>query len=191
MQVRSLERRSVSISDTNQKPTRFQSQWQQEQNRKQQEASEVQRKNQLANDIVIIDDYLKENKIKAEKSETGLRYTILKDGKGDKAKSGETVKVDYVGKVLNGAYFDTSIEAEAKKQNIYNRGRAPYTPYQFVLGTGAVIKGWDEGILLLNKGAKARLYIPSGMAYGPRDRDNTIKANSILVFDVELVDVVK
>ena len=75
------------------------------------------------------------------------------------------------------------------EKGLYDERREPYQPYTFPLGQGQVIKGWDEGIALLNEGSKARLYIPSPLGYGSRDRSPIIRANSILVFDVELVEV--
>ena len=77
----------------------------------------------------------------------------------------------------------------AKEQGIYQEGR-PYQPFTFPIGQGRVIKGWDEGIGLLNVGTKATLYIPSTLGYGSRSAGAVIKPNSILVFDVELLEIV-
>lgn len=143
---------------------------------------------QMASDIEIIDAYLQENGIEAEKSESGIRYVITEQGEGPKPKLGQSVQVHYAGRLLTGEYFDTSMEDVAKAQGIYNPQR-PYEPYPITIYNSPVITGWHEGISLLNEGTKATLYIPSPMAYGPRDRSEVIKANSILVFDVELVDV--
>ena len=157
-----------------------------EQMRKEEELAKVQ----LPQDVAAIEQYLKDNNINAEKTESGLYYVIQKKGKGANAGAGDTVKVNYAGHVLNGAYFDTSIEEVAKKNGLFDERRT-YEPFQFVLGQGQVIKGWDEGIALLNKGGKATLYIPSTMAYGSRQVSEEIVPNSILVFDVELIDIVK
>ncbi|MEQ9007037.1 MAG: FKBP-type peptidyl-prolyl cis-trans isomerase, partial [Ekhidna sp.] len=94
------------------------------------------------------------------------------------------------GKVISGEYFDTSIESVAKEQEIFREGR-DYAPFSFSLGQGRVIKGWDEGIALLNEGAKATLYIPSPLGYGNRGSGPIIEPNSILIFDVELVEIVE
>ncbi len=145
-------------------------------------------KEQLAKDIETIDAYLAENKIDAVKSETGLRYVITEQGEGPKPKLGQGVKVNYAGRLLTGEYFDTSMEDVAKAEGLYTEGR-PYQPYPIQIYSSSVITGWHEGISLLNEGTKATLYIPSPYAYGPRDRSELIKANSILVFDVELVEV--
>jgi FKBP-type peptidyl-prolyl cis-trans isomerase len=95
--------------------------------------------------------------------------------------------VDYAGYLLSGKYFDTSIEPLAKEKGLYQQGRG-YAPYEFRLG-GGVIDGWTEMIKLMNKGTKVTVYIPSSLAYGPQRRDDVIIENSILVFDMELVDV--
>ncbi len=152
--------------------------------KEQEETSKVQ----LDKDIQIIDDYLAENNIDAQKSDSGLRYVITEEGTGEVAQSGDKVKVNYAGKVLSGAYFDTNIKeiAEANDMN-----RPAFEPFEFTLGQGSVIKGWDEGIGYLSKGAKATLYIPSTLAYGPSQRSEVIVPNSILEFDVELLDIVK
>ncbi|ANQ50333.1 FKBP-type peptidyl-prolyl cis-trans isomerase [Flammeovirga yaeyamensis] len=133
---------------------------------------------QKATDDKVITDFLTENKIEGvQKTESGLYYIITKEGKGENPTAGDNVKVHYTGTLLDGSKFDSSVD----------RGQ----PLPFVLGQGRVIKGWDEGIALLNKGAKATLYIPSGLAYGPRAMGAQIPANSVLKFDVELVDFTK
>jgi FKBP-type peptidyl-prolyl cis-trans isomerase len=139
-------------------------------------------------DIAIIDAYLAKNNIQAQTSKSGMRYTIIEEGSGPMAQVGDMVQVSYTGNVLEGDYFDTSVEEKAKEFGLYNPGR-PYGPYEFILGTGGVIHGWDEGIALLNQGAKARLYIPSPMAYGDQQRSEVIVANAILEFEVELVGI--
>lgn len=143
---------------------------------------------QIVIDNEILDNYMAENNIEAEKTESGLRYVITEEGSGPNAEVGQTVSVAYAGRILDGPYFDTSDESLAKEQGIFNANRPAYEPYTFPLGRGQVIKGWDEGIALLNEGAKATLYIPSPLGYGNRG-SGTIKPNSILVFDVELVDI--
>ncbi|UXX79757.1 FKBP-type peptidyl-prolyl cis-trans isomerase [Reichenbachiella carrageenanivorans] len=127
----------------------------------------------IKKDGEIIDQYLADNGITAQTTESGLRYVITEEGEGENAQAGNQVSVHYNGTLLDGTKFDSS----------YDRG----SPFGFVLGQGRVIMGWDEGIALLNKGAKATLYIPSTLAYGERAA-GSIPANSILKFDVELVD---
>ena len=105
---------------------------------------------------------------------SGLRYIILKNGNGDFPKAGQTVSVHYTGTLTDGSKFDSSVD----------RGQ----PLSFVLGTGQVIRGWDEGIGLLDKGAQARLIIPHQLGYGERGMPPVIPPSSTLIFDVELVD---
>lgn len=146
-------------------------------------------KEQLDTDLAIIDEYLESEGIEAETTEEGLRYVVLEEGTGDIPQVGQRVRVDYTGNVLNGAMFDSSIEVDAKAGGVYTEGRT-YEPYEFPLGRREVIAGWDIGIGKLKEGSKARLYIPSTLAYGPRQRSAVITANAILVFDVQLVEIV-
>jgi len=134
-----------------------------------------------------IEKYLSENKITAQPLESGLVIIEHVKGKGKKPQNGQMVKVNYTGKLLNGKVFDTNIEADARAAGIYNPNR-PYKPFEFRLGAGQVIRGWDEGIAQLSLGSKATLIIPSNMAYGPEDM-GIIPPNSILIFDVELVEI--
>lgn len=108
------------------------------------------------------------------KTATGLEYTITAKGNGKKAASGDKVKVHYTGKLLDGTKFDSSVD----------RGQ----PFDFKLGTGQVIKGWDEGIALLQEGDKVTLKIPAELGYGAQ-ATGSIPANSTLIFDVELIEV--
>ncbi|HZW39690.1 MAG TPA: FKBP-type peptidyl-prolyl cis-trans isomerase [Ignavibacteriaceae bacterium] len=105
---------------------------------------------------------------------SGLKYVILKEGTGENPKTNDIVSVHYSGFLTNGKKFDSSVERN--------------DPIKFPLGTGRVIKGWDEGIALLKKGAKAQFVIPPSIAYGERDM-GVIPPNSTLIFDVELVDI--
>lgn len=144
---------------------------------------------QLDTDIALIDKYLAEKNMVAEKTESGLRYVITKPGVGENGKSGQTVKVNYEGYMLDGQYFDTSIKEIAQAKGVYNPAREPYTPYEVTIDQSSVMKGWHEALKLLNKGAKATVYIPSTLAYGPQQRSEVIKPNSILVFDLEVIEL--
>jgi len=103
---------------------------------------------------------------------SGLKYTITKHGTGETPNRGNKVRVHYTGKLLNGQVFDSS------------RNRQPF---DFVLGVGEVIAGWDEGIGLLKVGDCATFIIPSELAYGEQGAGPLIKANTTLVFEVELM----
>jgi len=147
------------------------------------------KKLQIAREKETIEAYLAEKGIVAKVTPEGLYYEITQTGNGEKPQVGQSVRVNYTGYLLDGTVFDTSDEATAKESNTYIAGR-PYQPYQFILGTGAVIKGWDIGIGLLSTGGKAKLVIPSPLAYGNRSTGVLIKRNTPLVFTVELVEIV-
>ena len=110
-----------------------------------------------------------------DETESGLRYKILQSGEGNKATKGANVSVHYKGQLLDGTVFDSSYK---RKQ-----------PIDFAIGVGQVIAGWDEGIQLLQVGDKARLVIPSNLAYGERGAGGVIPPNATLIFDVELMNV--
>lgn len=155
---------------------------------KQNEKMLQDQKAQLGKDITAIDDFLKAKNVTAQTTTSGLRYIITKPGTGENAKAGQQVKIDYLGYLLNGQYFDTSIESEAKKNNLYTQGR-PYSPLELTVGAQQVIPGWEEAIQLMNKGSKMTVYIPSTLAYGNQRRGEVIAENSVLVFDMELIEV--
>ena len=140
-----------------------------------------------ANEMVILAKYLEDNNITTEPTESGLIFISKKKGTGKQAVAGKKVKVNYEGMFLDGKYFDTSVEEAAKANGIYNPQR-PYGPFDFDLGAGQVIKGWDEGIAMMKEGGKARLIIPSKIAYGAAPRPGA--PFSTLIFDVELVEVI-
>lgn len=134
---------------------------------------------QSATDDSLINDYIRKNNLgTAQKTQSGLYYIITQQGTGAKPQQGQTVNVNYTGKLLDGKIFDSSL----------NPGR---TPLQFPVGTGKVIRGWDEGIGLLSAGSKATLLIPSSLGYGPKGYANAIPPNAVLVFDVELISIEK
>jgi len=132
--------------------------------------------------------YIADNKLLLKTTASGLKYTITKPAVKRKPLPGDTVYVNYLGRTLDGKVFDTSIEAEAIKAGTKQEGRA-YEPISFTLGRQEVIPGWDEGLQLLNEGAKATFIIPSKLAYGERGAGNDIPPYATLRFDVELVKV--
>lgn len=121
--------------------------------------------------------FLTENKAKAGVTTTasGLQYSIEKEGTGAKPTASDRVKVHYTGRLLDGKVFDSSVE----------RG----TPAEF--GVSEVIKGWTEALQLMPVGSKWKLFIPAELAYGDRGAGQDIKPGSTLMFDVELLDIVK
>src|ERR1035437_2430947 len=108
-------------------------------------------------------------------TKSGLKYLVLSKGKGVHAEVNKNVEVHYTGYLTDGKVFDSSVE----------RG----DPIEFILGTGQVIRGWDEGIAFMNVGDKFRLIIPSNLAYGEKGAGNVIPPNSTLIFDVELISI--
>ena len=131
--------------------------------------------------------YIADNKLVVKTTPSGLKYVITKTSLKPRPLTGDTVSVNYVGKLLNGQVFDSNIEAVAKMSNLDQPGRT-YEPIKFPVNTSQVIKGWDEGLLLLHEGEKAIFIIPSALAYG-NEGSGPIPPASTLVFDVELVSV--
>ncbi|GHN01461.1 hypothetical protein WSM22_29500 [Cytophagales bacterium WSM2-2] len=155
---------------------------------KQNEFAIKQQKEQFSKDSVTIDNFLREKNVKAKQSPLGVRYVITKPGTGANAKDGQTATVNYAGHLLNGKYFDTSSEEVAKANGIYQNGR-PYSAYPVTLGQHGVIQGWEEVLKLMNKGCKATVYIPSALGYGAQGNGPIIPGNTILVFEMEVLDI--
>jgi hypothetical protein len=109
------------------------------------------------------------------KTPSGLEYIVLRLGTGPVAKPGELVTVNYTGWLTDGTKFDSSID----------RGQ----PFQFGLGQGQVIPGWDQGVAGMKVGEKRKLIIPPDLGYGPNGAGNVIPPNSELIFEVDLLNV--
>lgn len=105
----------------------------------------------------------------------GLQYWDIVVGTGATAVAGKKVKVHYTGWLTDGRKFDSSVD----------RGQ----PFEFALGAGQVIKGWDEGVAGMKVGGKRQLRIPPDLGYGSRGAGGVIPPNATLIFDVELIDV--
>jgi FKBP-type peptidyl-prolyl cis-trans isomerase FkpA len=112
----------------------------------------------------------------AEKiTDSGLKYEDLVEGEGAVAEAGQTVTVHYTGWLTDGSKFDSSLDRNQ--------------PFQFRLGKGQVIRGWDEGVQGMKIGGKRKLTIPSQLGYGAAGAGGVIPANATLVFDVELLEL--
>ena len=107
--------------------------------------------------------------------ENGLKIEDIKIGSGAEAKAGNSIKVNYLGTLVNGTKFDSS----------YDRGQ----PFLFLLGGRQVIPGWDQGLIGMKVGGKRKLNIPPTLAYGEKGVPGAIPPDSTLVFEVELLDV--
>ena len=105
--------------------------------------------------------------------ESGLKYILIEEGEGKKPDAGKSISVHYTGYLSDGSKFDSSVD----------RGE----PLTFPIGTGQVIKGWDEGLALLNTGSRARLIIPASLGYGTEGYPPLIPPDATLIFDVELL----
>jgi FKBP-type peptidyl-prolyl cis-trans isomerase len=108
-------------------------------------------------------------------TESGLRIEELRDGTGVAAKQGDTVEVHYTGRLTAGQKFDSSLDRNQ--------------PFAFKLGTGQVIKGWEEGLVGLRVGGKRKLVIPPALAYGERGAGGLVPPNATLIFEVELISI--
>ena len=106
-------------------------------------------------------------------TDSGLQYVVIEEGDGAQAQAGQRVFVHYVGTLEDGTKFDSSRD----------RGR----PFDFTLGQGQVIRGWDEGIGLMQVGDRYKLIIPPELGYGARGAGGVIPPNATLIFDVELL----
>lgn len=135
----------------------------------------------------VLREYFAARQLTPTRTATGLYYNIEKEGTGELCKAGDKISMQYTGQLLDGTKFDSNVDTAF----------GHVQPFEFNLGQGQVIKGWDEGIALLKKGSKAKLYIPSEMAYGktpfPGSPANPkgIPPGSILIFDVEVMDIKK
>ena len=123
-----------------------------------------------------IEAYFKENNLEGfQRTESGIYYKLESSVEGELSiQALDRLTVHYKGTLLSGEVFDSSYERES--------------PFEFTIGVGRVIKGWDEGFMLFKKGQSGTLIIPSRYGYGPRE-SGSIPANSILVFDIEVINV--
>jgi FKBP-type peptidyl-prolyl cis-trans isomerase FkpA len=151
---------------------------QQAQMKEKQAAAEKEAADKFAENKKKGEDFLADNKSKAgvKTTASGIQYIVMTEGSGEKpAGPNSKVKVHYHGTNLEGKVFDSSVD----------RG----TPSDF--GLNQVIKGWTEGVQLMNEGSKYKFFIPQELAYGAQQRGSDIKPFSTLIFEIELLEVIK
>lgn len=126
-----------------------------------------------------IKKYLAEKKITTQRTPTGAFIEIIQQGSGNVADTGNYVTVNYTGATMKGVKFDSNTDSTFGHME----------PYSFVAGSGQMIRGFDEAVLMMQKGTKLRVYIPSMMGYGQNGNPPRIKPFENLVFDLEMLDI--
>ncbi|MEO6850101.1 MAG: FKBP-type peptidyl-prolyl cis-trans isomerase, partial [Mucilaginibacter sp.] len=137
---------------------------------------------------IKVKKYIDDNKLVGITTPSDLFYVITKPGAGDKPAVGDTAEVFYVAKFLTGKVFETNVKEAAQKNKMYNP-MMQYKAIRVPVGVKAVIPGWDEGLMLMNKGAKATFVIPSKLAYGEQGYQ-MIQPFTPLVFEVEVINII-
>ncbi|HYV90441.1 MAG TPA: FKBP-type peptidyl-prolyl cis-trans isomerase [Chitinophagales bacterium] len=123
-----------------------------------------------------LQDFMHKNNLKGIRTPSGMYVVMETEGSGKQPVKGNTVRVAYTGKLLDGTMFDSSFDPG-------------HQPYEFVIETGNAIKGWHEGLQYFKVGGKGKLLIPSELAYGDRGSPPKIGPNQPLVFDIELLSI--
>jgi FKBP-type peptidyl-prolyl cis-trans isomerase len=126
----------------------------------------------------ILQEYFAQKNKRPNAIGKGLYYLIANKGNTKFPVAGDTIRVNYTGKLTSGKVFDSNTDPQFKHVE----------SFEFVVGKGNVIKGWDEGLLYFDEHSKGTLYIPSGLAYGKR-ASGIIPVNGILIFDIELLAI--
>jgi len=140
--------------------------------------SQMQKQEEASAEALQVgEDYLAENAKKegVQTTESGLQYEVLASGEGETPAATDTVKVHYHGTLIDGTVFDSSVERDSPATFPVNR----------------VISGWTEALQLMQEGDKWRLTVPADLAYGAQSPSPKIPANSVLIFEVELLEVQK
>lgn len=132
-----------------------------------------------ANEVLVVEKYVKEKNISAQKTPSGAFVEVKNPGTGNNIDSGKYVTVNYTGTTFSGTKFDSNTDTAFHHTE----------PLGFVVGAGQMIKGFDEGVKMMKPGSSARLYIPSLLAYGERPGSPLIKPFEHLIFDVQVLEV--
>lgn len=141
---------------------------------------QLEQERKKESEVKFIEDYLSKNNIKSQQTPSGTFVSVVRPGTGALADSGTYVSVMYTGQTFDGTVFDSNMDS-----NFHHTD-----PIHFTVGQHEMIAGFDEGIRLLHKGAKARLYVPSMQAYGANPgQGSLLKPFDNVIFDVELLDV--
>lgn len=137
-----------------------------------QHMAEMAKKNKAAGDKFLAENAKKDG---VKTTPSGLQYMVITEGSGDVPSSTDIVKVHYTGTLIDGRVFDSSV----------SRG----VPAQF--GVNQVIPGWTEALQMMKVGSKYKIFLPAEIAYGERGAGDMIQPNSTLIFEVELLDIIK
>lgn len=130
-------------------------------------------------EVAFIQKYVSDKKINAVKTKSGAFVEVIKQGEGPVADSGKYVSVKYTGTSWTGEKFDSNVDTAFGHTE----------PYSFTLGMEQSVKGFEEGVMALSKGGKAKVYIPSMLGYGPNGKAPKIKPYEHLIFELELIDI--
>lgn len=149
-----------------------------------QERMERESAEQLVKDDKLLQDYFKANKLQVQKAPQGTYVQIIEPGSGPLIDTSVVVKANYTGMLMDGKIFDSNTDSAFRHVTplLVNMTDDP------ALG-GGIIKGWKDGLTLLRKGSKAKFFIPSSLAYGAQGAAPDIKPNAILIFNIEILDV--
>ena len=134
-------------------------------------AFEQRNKAQFQDDLRLLEEYAAANQLKTKRTASGLSYSLVKSGKGQNARRGNHLKIEYEGYLTDGSLIERSSQ-----------------PFEFVLGSARVIQGWEEGLQFFNQGSEGWLLIPSRLAYGAVNAKN-IPANAALIFKIKVMEV--
>ena len=132
---------------------------------------------QLLEDISLIDIYLEGQELIGMELESGIRYIVREQGSGKKPEQGDQVLIHFIGYLLDGTQFDSSFDRN--------------DPHEFTLGSRSVIPGWEQCVAEMPLGSKITFYIPSGLAYGERGFGEMVEPNTVVVYDIELLEIKK